>query len=184
MGAFAFHNAYPEADDLSVDESDSEQADFDIDSDASDADLRELKQELNKLGPEKAQRDLVDATVAAQEMTLQRWKRCALTSALSQLQFVMLAADSVCFSSRYCEFVRKDHLKLLKSCSIMSFKGHLIWYHKTHPRARRLNTYESVWKTLRQLYFDICYKVVADNVGKEITNVRLLIWSFPLSRLG
>ena len=38
-----------------MDKSDSEQADFDIDSDASDADLLELKQELNKLGPEKAQ---------------------------------------------------------------------------------------------------------------------------------
>ena len=34
--------------------SDDEQGDFDIDSDASDADLLELKQELNKLGPEKA----------------------------------------------------------------------------------------------------------------------------------
>lgn len=66
MGVFAFHDAYPETED----ESDGEQADFDIDSDASDTDLLELKQELNKLGPEKAQRDLADATVAAQEMTL------------------------------------------------------------------------------------------------------------------
>lgn len=55
-----------------MDESDSGQADFDIDSDASDADLLELKQELNILGPERAQRDVADATVAAQEMTLQR----------------------------------------------------------------------------------------------------------------
>ena len=69
MGVFAFHNAYPEAGDVSEDESDGEQAEFDIDSDASDADLLELKQELNKLGPEKAQRDLADATVTAQEMT-------------------------------------------------------------------------------------------------------------------
>ncbi len=79
MCAFAFRSAYPEADDVSVDEGDGEQADFDIDSDASDADLLELKQELNKLGPEKAQRDLADATIAAQELTLQRWKRYALT---------------------------------------------------------------------------------------------------------
>jgi len=48
---------------------------FEIDSDVSDADLLELKQELNKLGSEKAQRDLADATVAVQETTLQRWKR-------------------------------------------------------------------------------------------------------------
>ena len=48
MSVFAFHDAYPEAGDFSMDESDSRQADFDIDSDASDADLLELKQELNK----------------------------------------------------------------------------------------------------------------------------------------
>lgn len=77
MGVFAFHDAYPETADVSEDESDGEQADFDIDSDASDADLLELKQELNELGPERAQRDLADATVAAQKVTLQRWKRYA-----------------------------------------------------------------------------------------------------------
>ena len=54
MGAFAFHDAYPEAGGCPVDESDSDQVDFDINSDASDVDLLELKQELNKLGPEKA----------------------------------------------------------------------------------------------------------------------------------
>ena len=57
MGVFAFHDVYPEAGDVSEDESDGEPADFDIDSDASDADLLELKQKLNKLGPEKAQGD-------------------------------------------------------------------------------------------------------------------------------
>ena len=50
MGAFAFQNAYPETVDVSVDESDGEQADFDIDSDASDADLLELKQ-AEQIGP-------------------------------------------------------------------------------------------------------------------------------------
>ena len=70
--------------------------------------------------------------------------------------------------------VRKDHLKLLKSYSVMSFKGYLIWYHKTHPRAQRLNTYESVWKLLSQLYYDLCHKVVDSDVGEEVTNVCLL----------
>ena len=73
----------------------------------------------------------------------------------------------------------QDYLKLLRSCSIISFKSYLVWYYKTHPRAQRLNTYESVWKTLRQLYHDICHKVAADNVAKEITNVRLFFGSFP-----
>lgn len=70
----------------------------------------------------------------------------------------------------YCDFVRKVHLNLLKSCSIMSFKGYLIWYHKTHPRAQRLHTYESVWKTLCQLYYEVFHKVAVDDVGKEIAN--------------
>ncbi|MCJ1473138.1 hypothetical protein MMC13_001789 [Lambiella insularis] len=146
MGTFAFQNAYPDPDDGSANNSDNEEVgDFEIDSDASDAELLELKQELSRLKPEKAKRDLADATVAAQEMTLQRWKR-------------------------FSEFVRKDPLKLLKSCSVSAFKGYLIWYHNTHPRAKRLNTYESVWKTLRQLYYDTCRKVVEKDIGVEITN--------------
>lgn len=60
---------------------------------------------------------------------------------------------------------------MLRACSTLSFKGYLIWYHKGHPRAQRLNTYETVWKTLRQLYYDVCHKPVANDVGKEITNV-------------
>lgn len=82
MGVFEFHNPYPETGDVLEDESDGKSAGFDIDSDASDADLLELKQELNRLGSEKAQRDLADATLAIQEMTLQRWKRYASFSAL------------------------------------------------------------------------------------------------------
>lgn len=72
MGAFTFENAYPTPDHCSLVESDDEQADFKIDSDASNADLLELKQELNKLGPEKAQRDLADATIAATAATLSK----------------------------------------------------------------------------------------------------------------
>lgn len=53
------------------------------------------------MGPEKAQRDLADATVAAQEMTQQTWIPCASASALAQLQFVIstTVADSVSSSS-------------------------------------------------------------------------------------
>lgn len=43
MGEFAFHNAYPKVGGVSVDKSDGEKVDFDIDSDASTADLLELK---------------------------------------------------------------------------------------------------------------------------------------------
>jgi hypothetical protein len=54
MGAFAFHDAYPETGDILMDESDSEQVNSNIELHASNADLLELKQELNKLGPEEA----------------------------------------------------------------------------------------------------------------------------------
>lgn len=70
MGVFAFHNAYPEAGDVSVHKIDGKETDFDIDSDAFNTDLLQLKQELNKLGPERAQRDLADVTIVVQEMTL------------------------------------------------------------------------------------------------------------------
>lgn len=48
----------------------------------------------------------------------------------------------------------KDPVKLLKKCDAAAFQGYLIWYHKSHPRTRRLNTFESHWKSLRQLYYD------------------------------
>jgi len=72
MSVFAFQSAYSETGDCSVIESDDEQANFDIDSDASDVNLLKLKQKLIKLRSKKAQRDLADVTVAAQEMTRQR----------------------------------------------------------------------------------------------------------------
>ena len=55
MGAFTFENAYstPDACDDQED-NDDDQEDICIDSDASDEDPLELKQELKKLGPEKA----------------------------------------------------------------------------------------------------------------------------------
>ena len=72
MGVFTFENAYTTPDPLI--ENDDQEEEFDIDSNVSDADLLELKQELGKLGSTKAQRDLADATIAIQETTLQRWK--------------------------------------------------------------------------------------------------------------
>ena len=65
MGAFALQNAYSKTVDVLKSESDGEQADFDIDSNASDANLLKQKQKLNKLSSERAQRDLTNATVAA-----------------------------------------------------------------------------------------------------------------------
>ena len=46
--AFAFHDACPEVGGFSVDESDSGQADLYTDSGAPDADLLELKENINK----------------------------------------------------------------------------------------------------------------------------------------
>lgn len=72
MSVFAFQSAYSETGDCSVIESDDEQTNFNIDSDASDVNLLKLKQKLIKLKPEKTQRDLADVIIAAQEMTRQR----------------------------------------------------------------------------------------------------------------
>ncbi len=64
MGAFTLQDPHHEKAGLSAVESDDEVEDFDIDSDISDADLLEPKQELNKLGLEKAQWELADVTIA------------------------------------------------------------------------------------------------------------------------
>ena len=90
--------------------------------------------------------------------------------------FVISTAEADSVSSSSVPGIATLYARIIENCSgpVQScpFKGYLIWYYKPHPRARRLNTYESVWKTLRQLYYDICHKVVADDGGEEITNVR------------
>ena len=79
MGSYAIQNAYPEADNsLPGDGGEDDNSDFDIDSDTSNEELLELKRDLQNLGPEKAQRDLADATKAIQEKTLRMWKRYIL----------------------------------------------------------------------------------------------------------
>ena len=74
MGPFAIHDPYPRGVDRPA-EGQGESEDFEIDSDVSDTDLLDLKRELNQLGTERAQRDLADATMAYQEMNLDRWKK-------------------------------------------------------------------------------------------------------------
>lgn len=56
-------------------EEESVKLDFDVDSDVSDQWPLDLKEELGRLGTEKAGRDLADATIALQELNLSRWKR-------------------------------------------------------------------------------------------------------------
>lgn len=70
MGGLVFHNAYSEAGSHSAEECEGGQSDFNTDSDALDAELLELEQELSKLGMESVKRDLTDTTIAAQEITL------------------------------------------------------------------------------------------------------------------
>ena len=48
---------------------------------------------------------------------------------------------------------------------------YFVWYRKGHPRAKRLNTYESLWKGLRQLYYDQTQRAIDDSVGKPVTDV-------------
>ncbi len=71
----------------------------------------------------------------------------------------------------YCAVLRRDPVKLLRKCDAAAFGGYLIWYRRNHPRARRLNTFESHWKILRQLYYDKTWKVVDEGVGKIVTTV-------------
>ena len=62
-------------------------------------------------------------------------------------------------------------MPLLKLYHAGAFKGYLMWYHREHPRAKRLNTFESIWKGIRQLYYDTHRVAVRDSVGKEVAKV-------------
>lgn len=65
--------------------------------------------------------------------------------------------------SRYASFVRKPPTSLLQKSSTEAFKLYLLWYHRQHPHAKRLNTFESVWQGIRQLYFDVHGVAVKDS---------------------
>ncbi len=177
MGPFRIQNAYPgEADG----DSDSG-SEFGIDSDVSDAELLELQRSLKKLDPKKMQRDLADATIALQAAAMKRWERyCSLSLPSPPPAPSFQLARSVGLSQligslapglSYCAVLRRDPLKLLKKCDAAAFGGYLMWYRSHHPRARRLNTFESHWKILRQLYYDKTWKVVDKDVGKFVTTV-------------
>ena len=63
-------------------------------------------------------------------------------------------------------------MQLLKKCNANAFKGYLLWYHMQHPRAKRLNTFESMWKGIRQLYYDRYGNIEKDSVDKEVPKVK------------
>ncbi|KAI4173581.1 MAG: hypothetical protein LQ346_008404, partial [Caloplaca aetnensis] len=89
--------------------------------------------------------------------------------------------------------VGKEPLRLLKKCDALAFKAYLHWYQSQHPRAKRLNTFESVWKGIRQLYYDVHGVAVEDSVGKDVAkflngyfcdNHRLVRGSLPKHTVG
>lgn len=173
MPSFLFSDPYPEKrpDSLGEVSDDVDEINFEIDSNVSDADLLELRAELKKLQPEKIQRDLADATRALQEMALRRWIQYGHLLVLWDFQRCFELTRVRC-CTRYCHHVRcPEPVKLLKKCDASAFIGFLIWYEKNHPRARRLNSYESLWKGLRQLYYDEVQKVMDESVGKLVTKV-------------
>ena len=76
MAPFQIQCQYPDVDKNSENELGSgDEFDFEIDSDVSDIELQELRQELKKLEPRKVQRELADATLALQKLNMERWER-------------------------------------------------------------------------------------------------------------
>ena len=53
--------------------------------------------------------------------------------------------------------------------------GYLIWYRLKHKRAKRLNTFESLWKFLRQLHYDKTQQEMPKLIGKQVTDVGIYL---------
>ncbi|KAL8845649.1 MAG: hypothetical protein Q9221_009187 [Calogaya cf. arnoldii] len=125
MGSFPIIDPYPEdgsalrAHDATESDLDGSDSDFEIDSDVSDEDLLSLKAEIKRTESTTTQRDLATATLELPELHSKRW-------------------------DRYASFVRKPPTSLLQKCSAEAFKLYLLWYHRQHPHAKRLNTFKSV----------------------------------------
>ena len=54
----------------------------------------------------------------------------------------------------------------------MAFRIFFLWYARDHPQARRLNTYISYWKWIRQLYYNSTGTAIVSGVGENISKVR------------
>ena len=67
---------------------------------------------------------------------------------------------------------RKDPDDCLRNATGLRLKTFFIWYASEHPEARRLNTYISYWKWMRQLHYNLTGTPVKDEVGASVSEVR------------
>ena len=72
---------------------------------------------------------------------------------------------------RFCTNLNTDPEILLKRPTFKAFILFFEWYRKTHPGSKRLTSFESLWKCLRELYYDKTQQRMPDEVGKLVTNV-------------
>ena len=142
MSPFAIHDPYVEPKELGSVENDDE---CQLDSDLSDADAQELADVYKQLDPRAVPRDLAPATLHLQGVNWDKW-------------------------SAYCKFIHKKPLELLKRHDAKLFMLYFVWYQKKYERARSLYTFEHLWKSLRQLYYDKIKHKIPKAVGKQITN--------------
>lgn len=73
--------------------------------------------------------------------------------------------------SKYSQSIsRSESFKVLKKASCRIFIGYFLWYRRSYERAKRLNIYESIWKWIRQLYYDKFRVEMPDAIGKPVTD--------------
>lgn len=142
MPAFSIQDPYPER--LIEAEDPNSDSEFEVDSDISDADAQEFLKQLEAIDFATPPRGLADATLYLLEITWKRW-------------------------SDYCRlFKHPDPQKVLRKADNRFFCGYLLWYQKRHKQAKRLNIYESLWKCLRQLYYEKEKRQMPDDIGKRV----------------
>ena len=123
-----------------------DESDLELRSDISDEDGQKMLQEIKSIDVGAIQRDLAASTIHRQEATWKSW-------------------------SEYSQSIsRSEPLKVLKKAGCRIFIGYFLWYRRSHERAKRLNTYESIWKWIRQLYYDKFRVEMPDAIGKPVTD--------------
>ena len=82
MATFTIQDAYPSAKEIPHENADCNNTAFEIDTDLSDEDARELLLEVNALGPTTVKRNLADATLELQKKHWNNWARLDFTYTL------------------------------------------------------------------------------------------------------
>lgn len=77
-------------------------------------------------------------------------------------------------TNRFCSTLlqgKPDPVSALGKCKVKGLKLFFVWYSTRYPRAKRLNTFQGIWKGIHQVYHDTFRTAINKRLSHEFSNV-------------